>query len=153
MELGLDRASVEFHLRDLAARYAAGVDQRDVELILSVFEPGATLAVVPSDHARVRGSELTGHSELAGIPRVVDRYQRTFHFVGQSTYSLAADGTASGIVYCLAHHLRVDKGKGSDFVMFIRYHDLYARQSGGDWKIRRREVVVDWTENRVLDVA
>jgi hypothetical protein len=146
-----ERDAVEAELRELAARYAVAVDQRDVQLLLSVFEPDATLAVVPSDHARVRASEMAGHSELAGIPGVLDRYQRTFHFVGQSTYLLTADGTASGLVYCLAHHLRVAEGRASDFVMFIRYHDIYGRRDGSDWKIRRREVVVDWTETRTAD--
>ena len=148
-----ERDAVESQLRELSTRYTLAVDQRDVQLLLSVFEADATLAVVPSDYARVRASEMTGHSELAGITRVVDRYQRTFHFVGQSTYSLDVDGTATGLIYCLAHHLRVAEGQGSDFVMFIRYHDLYARQDGSDWKIRRREVVVDWTETRTTDAV
>jgi ketosteroid isomerase-like protein len=143
--------AVESRLRDLAARYATAVDQRDTELLLSAFEPDATLVVVPSSHAAIRAGQMSGHAELTRIMRLVGHFPRTFHLLGQSTYSLAGDGTASGVVYCLAHHLDVEDGAGSDLVMFIRYHDVYAPQAGGDWKIRRREVLVDWTETRATN--
>jgi hypothetical protein len=144
--------AVESHLRGLSARYATAVDERDTDLLLSAFEPDATLVVVPSNHATIRAGHRTGHSEIAGIMRLLHHYPRTFHFLGQSTYSLNADGGATGLVYCMAHHFDVaDDGKGSDLVMFIRYHDLYALQAGSEWKIRRREVAVDWTETRATN--
>ena len=76
---------------------------------------------------------------------MLTRYDRTFHFVGNHRYWRNGD-TASGEVYCLAHHLSTDTDGATDFVMLIRYLDRYRREPAGPWLIEDRLLRVDWSE-------
>ena len=91
---------------------------------------------------------------LARIPEVIQRYPKTFHMLGQSTYDIG-DTEATGEVYCIAHHLTLDEpagpGTGTDYVMFIRYEDTYRPDGAGAWKFAQRRLRVDWTETRVVN--
>lgn len=141
----------EEQLRHLAMAYARAADRGDVDLFLSAFHPDAVLNVYsPADQDnpdRVR----RGHDELSKIPGMLRRYVRTFHMLGQTRYEIG-DDRATGEVYCSAHHLTVaDDGTANDHVMLIRYQDVYEPNQAGDWKIRSRGVVVDWTEQRRAD--
>jgi hypothetical protein len=144
-----DRAA----LRDLAERYAAGVDRRDTELFLSAFDPerGSLLVFEPSEAPEPRGTRR-GTGELAAVIRQISRYDRTFHHVGNSRYDVTGD-RASGEVYCIAHHVTAgtdaDEGR-TDHVMYIRYRDAYERGVHG-WRIVERRVLVDWTDTRRIE--
>jgi hypothetical protein len=155
-----DRAA----LRDLAERYAAGVDQRDAELFLSAFRPDASLLVFnPSDASDP--SARRGLDELATVITLVARHHRTYHLIGNSRYEVAGD-EATGEVYCVAHHVdsadpadpadRADLAdradRASDHVMYIRYRDEYRRE-GDSWRIAERRVLVDWTATLPADLA
>ena len=131
-------------IRDLAARYASGVDRRDRDLFLSAFHPDARLAVYSDSEADEPDSVRQGHEELGQVPSLITRYRRTFHFVGQHRCEIDGD-EATGEVYCIARHLTPDDHGGTDFVMHIRYQDRYRRDDGG-WRIAERRVLVDWTE-------
>src|SRR6185295_1512022 len=92
---GDDRAA----LRDLAERYATGVDRRDTELFLSAFhlERGCLLVFDPSEAPEPRGTRR-GRDELAGVIALISRHDRTFHLLGNSRYEVSGDG-ATGEVY------------------------------------------------------
>lgn len=133
-------------IHDLAYRYAAGVDRRDRQLFLSAFHPDATLTVRrPGPDGEVRDSVRTGHDELGTVTEVIARYARTFHFIGNHLVEVAGD-TATGEVYCTAHHLDPGPHGGTDFTMLIRYQDTYRRGPDSPWLIASRRVEVDWTE-------
>ena len=92
---------------------------------------------------------------MARIPEIIQRYPKTFHMLGQSTYAIG-DGEATGEVYCIAHHVTPDAdaspdGGGTDYVMFIRYEDTYRPNGDGAWKFAHRRLRVDWTETRVVN--
>jgi len=142
----VEERGVEAALRELAVRYARGVDRRDVDTFLGVFEPDAVV-VVRRPSPTEPPSEIRGHDRLAGIPKLIARYARTFHFLGQSSYRDLGD-EAEGEVHCIAHHLDLSGEAATDLVMFIRYQDRYARRPDGTWRISEREVLVDWTETR-----
>jgi hypothetical protein len=153
-----ERAADELAIRRLAALYARAADRGEPETFAGVFLPGARLRVYwPSDTDTPR-TDLTGQDALAGVPgRLAERYARTFHFLGQSTYEIG-DDEASGEVYCLAHHLTAGgsgdtdgTGGGTDFVMHMRYSDTYRRDEQGEWRIAERTAQVDWTETRATD--
>ena len=134
-------------LRALAENYAHGADRRDREAFLSAFHPDARLLVFTnSDDAEPRGVRQ-GHEALGAIPDMLSRYDKTFHFLGNHRYSVEGD-TASGEVYCMAHHLTNDVHGATDFIMLIRYLDSYRREPGGAWRIAERQVRPDWTESR-----
>jgi ketosteroid isomerase-like protein len=136
-----DRAA----LRDLAERYASGVDLRDADLYISAFLPDATL-YVHDTKGDVTGTRV-GHEELAKIPTLIKQYDKTFHFLGQSRYEINGD-EATGEVYCMAHHLSPDRHGGTNFVMYMRYFDTYRRDETGTWKIATRHATSDWTDVR-----
>jgi ketosteroid isomerase-like protein len=139
----------ELALRALAAGYAAGVDRRDAERFLAVFTPEARLWLYDAGvHDEPRGV-LHGTAELARVIERIAAYDRTFHFLGQSVYTVDGD-EAQGEVHCIARHLTVDRHGAADFTMHIRYADTY-RRDGGEWRIADRHVLVDWTEQQAAN--
>jgi hypothetical protein len=149
-----DESAIRHELRTLAEQYARGVDRRDdVDGFVALFLPDATITIHdPSESTEPR--EIRGTERLARVPDVIQRYPKTFHMLGQSTYAIG-DGEATGEVYCIAHHLTLDEpagaGTGTDYVMFIRYEDTYRPDPHGAWKFAHRRLRVDWTETRVVN--
>ncbi|WP_328473224.1 nuclear transport factor 2 family protein [Actinoplanes sp. NBC_00393] len=125
--------SARAQLQELAARYAAGVDRRDRELLLSTMHPQARV------HIPARRIELVGHEQIPRLLELLARFEKTFHLVGNACYEVDGD-TASGEVYCQAHHLR----SGLDFTTINRYQDVYARTDDG-WRFTERIILIDWT--------
>ena len=150
----MDDRAIRFELRSLAEQYARGVDRRDdVEGFVALFHPDAVITIHdPSESTEPR--ELRGAERLARIPEVIQRYPKTFHMLGQSTYAIG-DREATGEVYCIAHHLTPpvddEDGGGTDFVMFIRYEDTYRPDDTGTWRFAQRRLRVDWTETRAVN--
>jgi hypothetical protein len=140
-EWALDRLAIQA----LAYRYASGVDRRDRQGFLSAFSPGAILRVYQPGPEGDQPVIFTGHEELGRIPDLMTRYVRTFHFVGNHLCNVRGD-KATGEVYCLARHLTSGADGDTDYVMLIRYQDVYGREPGGPWLIDDRSVLVDWSE-------
>jgi hypothetical protein len=135
---------VGWTLRELAARYALGVDRRDRDLFLSAFHPDATLLVEGSDDQRAP-RPMHGHAEIGRVIEWIAAYPKTFHMIGQNRYDLE-EKAATGEVYCQAnHYAATDKGNVNR-VMYIRYQDQYRTVDDGIWRIGSRQVLVDWTE-------
>jgi ketosteroid isomerase-like protein len=132
-------------LRELSDRYGSAVDRRDVESFAELFTDDAELSVHHPAEAEEPSRVRRGRGELAEIPRLISRYRKTFHFVGNSLYEIDGDA-ATGEVYCVAHHLIDDPEPVTAHVMLIRYLDTYRRCDDGRWRISGRRVLVDWTE-------
>ena len=145
-----DESATRHELRSLAAQYARGVDRRDdVDGFVGLFLADATIAIHdPSESTEPR--EIRGAERLARIPDAIQRYPKTFHMLGQSTYAIG-ERECTGEVYCIAHHLTPDHHGGTDYVMFIRYEDTYRPDAHGAWKFAQRRLRVDWTETRVTN--
>jgi hypothetical protein len=132
-------------LAALSYRYASAVDHRDAPALLSVFHPGATLRAHPVGRNPML---LSTHTELTKVIQAVEYWPRTFHMVGQALHNVEA-GRAQGEVHCVAHHFSSpEPGAGDDYVMYLRYLDVYARDSDGRWVITERDVVTDAVERR-----
>jgi hypothetical protein len=140
-----------FELRDLVDAYATAIDERDTDLLVSLFTPDAQLFVVEDGReqelARYRGS-----AELALLMDRLGQYGPTMHVLSNHRVRVDAN-SATGVVYCLAHHLAERDGATQDLVMMIRYFDRYARAGEGEeWKIAERKIVRYWDELRpILD--
>ena len=147
-----DHTQIRSQLRSLAERYARGVDRHDdIDGFVALFHPDAVIVIHdPSESTEPR--ELRGLERLAKIPEVIQRYAKTFHLLGQSTYEIR-DGEATGEVYCIAHHLTSDPHGGTNYVMYIRYEDTYRPDTEGVWKFAHRRLRVDWTETRAANPA
>lgn len=136
-------------LRNLAERYAQGVDRRDRDTFLSAFHPDATLAVHHPSEREDGIDVLRGHEQVGRVPELITAYPKTYHVLGQSTYEIDGDD-ATGETYCVAHHLTPGRHGGTNHVMYIRYVDTY-RRVDGEWRIATRRVNVDWTDTRAAD--
>lgn len=145
MELERDR--IEPRLRDLAVRYAVAVDDRDPEAFASVFTDDAELIVRAVPGSGRPDRTHTGTEAISRIPGRMEHYERTFHMLGQSAYTIEGD-QASGTVYCQAHHLSTSDDGSRDYIMYIRYRDRYKDVGDGSWQIASREVDVQWVEER-----
>jgi hypothetical protein len=146
-----DTFATQAALRRLSERYAASLDHRDAEAMVSVFHPDARLRAYHPSESPDPFSDSSGHAALARRPDAVARWAKTFHFLGQSTYEIG-DGVATGEVYCVAHHFAPAPGGGAtDYVMFIRYQDRYRLGSDGEWRIEDRRALIDWTETRIAN--
>lgn len=127
----------ELAIRNLSHRYALALDRGDLEEWRSLFSASA---VVESGSAEPRGLD-----DIMRIPvDQLQRYEKTLHSVTTQVIQLAGD-TATGVVYCTAHHFYRDFHQGGrlpfdlshDFI--IRYEDEYVRE-GGAWVFARRRI-------------
>ena len=59
---------------------------------------------------------------------------------------------ATGVSYCLAHHLKVDGSVRQLMIAAIRYLDTFVNLNGL-WYFSQRKLMVDWTETRSLSPA
>ena len=147
-----DEGAIRFELRSLAEQSARGASTGATTSTGScaLFLPDAVITIHdPSESTEPR--ELRGAERLARIPDAIQRYPKTFHMLGQSTYDIG-DGEATGEVYCIAHHLTPGaQHGGTDYVMFIRYEDTYRPDTEGAWKFAHRRLRVDWTETRAVN--
>ena len=102
----------------LGHSYAFAADGRDFEAFAALFTPDGVLI---SSRNRYQGREAIAEG-VSGLRR----YDRTFHFVGQSRYWI--DGAVvHGETYCIAHHFIETDDEGTrDRVMYIHYRDEYA---------------------------
>lgn len=123
------------------------VDARDWPGFLSIFTPDAELITRAAPGTGRADDVLTGLEQIERVAGMLERFERTFHLLGQSTYQVEGD-RADGIVYCQAHHFWTDDSGGHNLVMYIRYHDRYERGDDRGWRLRRRDVHVEWTERR-----
>ena len=130
-------------LRRLVERYATAVDHRDLE--------GAAGCFVPEGRLRVGDDEpLEGRQAIVSALGRLARYEVTAHLLGHSNHVVDGD-RATGESWCRAHHVYEDGGVRRNWVMAIRYHDRYVRRAEG-WRIEDRHLVVDWLEDRPLEV-
>jgi SnoaL-like domain len=110
------------------------------------FSPTTRRFVVYMDATSdVPSRELQGRDALAPFDNL-NQYQATTHFNGQSTIVL--DGTeATGVSYCLAHHVSVHGSVRRLMIASIRYLDTFTKIDGA-WYFAQRRLFVDWIETR-----
>jgi uncharacterized protein (TIGR02246 family) len=135
----LEEAADLVELRALVERYGVAADSRDRERFGGVFTPDGVLSI--------SGLELKGRDVIPSILDYLDaHYPKSMHFMGNHDVVLDGD-TARGVVYCRAHHLRIQGDSATNSVMVIRYEDQFVR-SGEGWLIEHRLLSFDWEEER-----
>jgi hypothetical protein len=134
-------------IRSLIDAWAHCADRRLPGQQADLFIADGTVAVYAGDPASSQPvRRIRGRAELAEAFKILDNYDVTTHFNGQSTITLDGD-RAVGESYCLAHHLWVENGQRMLTVMSIRYLDAFARHDGR-WLFAERQLVTDWTDQR-----
>lgn len=146
--LDLEQMADRLAIRELVDAYAYCADRRDTTGQMALFTPDTHFVVYMDAKSAVPSQELHGREPLAPVFENLNSYKVTTHFNGQST--IQVDGNrATGVSYCLAHHVTAQDGKESLMVASIRYLDTFAKQEG-KWHFAERKLMVDWIETRPL---
>jgi len=134
-------------IRELVDAYAYCADRRDAAGQMALFTEDTDFVVYMDSSDPTPTQHLRGRAALAPVFDALNAYQTAMHFNGQCTTVLDGD-RASGVAYCLAHHVKVDGSTRSLMVAAIRYLDTYVKQDG-IWLFAERKLMVDWTDTRV----
>ena len=135
-------------IRELVDAYAFCADRRDVAGQMALFTEDTDFLVYMDSRNPAPTQHLRGRAALAPVFDELNTYEPTMHFNGQSSTVLDGDH-ASGVTYCLAHHVKVDGSARSLMIAAIRYLDTLVKHDG-TWFFSQRKLMVDWTENRPL---
>ena len=147
-DLSLAQVSDRLAIRELVDAYAYCADRRDASGQMALFTEDTEFLVYMDSDSPSPTQHLRGRAALAPVFDELNTYVTTMHFNGQSTAVLDGDH-ASGVTYCLAHHVRVEGSARSLMVAAIRYLDSFVKVDGA-WFFSRRKLLVDWTETRLL---
>ena len=143
-----EEAADRLALRELVDAYAHCADRRDAKGQMALFTDDTRFVVYMDAKSDVPSQELQGRDALAPVFDNLNQYQATTHFNGQSTIVL--DGTeATGVSYCLAHHVSVHGSDRSLMIASLRYLDRFTKIDGA-WYFAQRRLLVDWIETREI---
>jgi hypothetical protein len=125
----------------LSCLYARGADRRDPRIWQAIMTDDMVL--ISTGHC------LEGRDNaIKGLKLLEDRFLSTQHRICNQLYDIEGD-QAVGETYCIADHLRCD-GEGRTIVTWtIRYQDRL-RRIDGHWFFARRELILDWHDERRL---
>jgi 3-phenylpropionate/cinnamic acid dioxygenase small subunit len=135
-------------LRSLMFRYAQAVDRRDYAAFQEIFAEEAILTGYREDPESLDALfRYEGRAVIQESLKAIERYEKTFHLVGNSLFEASGDG-AEGESYCMAHHIYRRDGIAWNRTMAIRYQDRFVRREG-QWQILSRALRIDFE----MDVA
>ena len=136
-------------IRELVEAYAYCADRRDAKGQMALFTPDTHFVVYMDAKDAKPSQELHSREALAPVFADLNQYAATMHFVGQSTIQTLTGDRATGVAYCLAHHLTVDSGRRRLMIATLRYADTFVK-TGNAWLFAERLLYVDWLEERAL---
>jgi len=133
-------------IRALVDTYAFCADTRDAQGQMGLFTEDTNFEVYYDPKSATPSQVVSNRTDLFPVFDHLNAYNATMHFNGQSSVELNGD-LATGISYCMAHHLTIEDGKQKFMVAAIRYHDKFVKLNG-QWFFSERKLLVDWIENR-----
>lgn len=125
-------------IRDVIMRYARGIDRFDLDLARSVFHPDAIESHGPFEGRSHDWIDSFDPSEFQDIER--------HHSLGQSIIELDGDVAFSETYVVLARGLPRDGQEPNLVLIHGRYVDRFERREG-EWKIARRNAVIDYASH------
>lgn len=146
IEQKIKEAEDRLAIRELVDSYAYCADTRDAQGQMALFTEDTNFEVYYDPKSETPSQVVSSRADLFPVFDNLNTYKTTMHFNGQNTVKLNGD-KATGIAYCMAHHLTIEDGKQKLMVAAIRYHDSFVRQND-KWLFAERKLLVDWIENR-----
>jgi hypothetical protein len=141
MTLDVQALSDRAEILELRARYGRALDERDWDLMRTVFAADAS-----ADFAL--GQPFEGIEDIIRACRSqMDNLDHTQHFFGNHEIELAGDRASGRLKLIGSAFLSTDAG---DPTVCLRgdYVDEYVRTEEG-WRISRRELSIAWGEGNV----
>ena len=115
---------------------------------MALFTEDTHFVVYMDAKSDIPSQELHGRDALAPVFDNLNQIEATTLFNGQSTVVL--DGAeATGVSYCLAHHVSAHESERSLMIASIRYLDRFTKLEG-IWYFAQRRLFVDWIETGAL---
>lgn len=141
MDTDLQRLLDEAAIRDTAARYCWALDTLDRSAIETVFLPDST--AILGGPALLEGLDAI----WARICAALSNLTVSQHLIGSQLVEVTGD-TATQRCYLHAQHVREGTEGGSQYIVAGTYIDRLERTPAG-WRIRHRELTVQWTSGNV----
>ncbi|MFZ7284041.1 nuclear transport factor 2 family protein [Avibacterium avium] len=133
-------------IRELIDNYAYFADQCRVQDQAELFTEDTVYIIDYLDNPQAKQT-IIGKANLIPLFEGLTQFHTKTHFNGQSTLTALNADNATGIAYCLAHHITLADGKQTNMVTSIRYDDEYRKQDG-KWLFAKRHLQINWVENR-----
>src|SRR6201988_3157475 len=118
-DLSAPQLAGQLAIRGLVDAYAYCADRRDATGQMALFTEDTEFLGYMASRRSSPTQQRRGRAALAPVFDELNTYVTTMHFNGQSTAVLDGDH-ASGVTYCLAHHVRVEGAARSLMVAAIR---------------------------------
>ena len=133
-------------LSALVHRYAAGVDDGEIDAAIELFSAEAELVLPEPPDVLTPVTAHRGAAAIRAALAAVSTVGRTHHGIDSEVYY---DGTkpdvAHGRIGGTAHHFARRDDAITDLVWYLRYVDDYRRTRGG-WLFTRRALTIDAIE-------
>jgi ketosteroid isomerase-like protein len=135
-------------LSDLVHRYAAAVDDQDVETALGLFATDGELVLPDPPDVLTPVRRHQGRDEIGDALAAATNVGRTHHAIDSEVYTEDSNSDlAQGRIAATAHHWsRRDEGI-VDLVWYLRYDDEYVRGESS-WLLARRALTINAIETR-----
>jgi len=132
MTLSLQQVSDRIEINDLLIRYTRAIDQKDWELLDTVFTPDAEVDYVATGGIKGRYPEVRGWLE-----KVLGLFPITVHYVTNSEVTLQGDRAAARTAVYNPMFLGNADGSLNHFTVGAYYVDELVRTAAG-WRIAKR---------------
>lgn len=144
MRKTIEGVVAEAAIKAVQIQYCRACDRMDFELMRACFHPDAT-----TDYGYFGGGV---DDFIAGAQAGLPMYVCTTHTTGNQSVEVDGD-TAWAEHYAVATHriAATDDAPEHDFVTAVRYIDRMECR-GGDWRIARRVLVLDWMRSDPVTV-
>ncbi|WP_431240462.1 nuclear transport factor 2 family protein [Mycolicibacterium aichiense] len=135
-------------LSDLVHRYAAAVDDQDVDRALQLFVADGELVLPEPPDVLTPVRHHRGPDEIGSALAAATTVGRTHHGIDSQVYSPGSNpDLAQGRIATTAHHWSRREDGIVDVVWYLRYDDEYVR-TGSHWLLARRALTIDAIETR-----
>jgi hypothetical protein len=127
----VDELRERAQIRDVLVRYTVAFRRKDVNLLDTVFAPGAVI-----DYRESGGSQAGWATTKEWVASVLDGAHLFLLYIGDSAYTFGDDG-ASADVETSWHGVFVQDAGGPTMFIYGTYEDRFAR-TGDGWRIAAR---------------
>ena len=135
-------------LSDLVHRYAAAVDDPDIDAVVELLTPDAKLVLPNPPDVLTPVQAHRGADAIRAALDAVTAVGRTHHSIDSEVYRRSAEhDVAHGRIGGTAHHWSRHHDTITDLVWYLRYDDDYRRTESG-WLLTRRALSIDAIETR-----
>ena len=126
----------EAEIKDVHLRYCRANDRRDEDLMRTCFHPDAVIEL---------HKELDVDAFIALGREILGKYTVTWHNTGNQLVEVKDNAAWAEHYTISSHRIAGDESAPErDWIAFGRYIDRMERRDG-EWRIKRRKMVVDYT--------